>query len=58
MTNRDKLEVYVNAVVREVLKQSPNATEMLKAASQMKDWKKMLEYKIDLAGKNLKMILT
>lgn len=58
LTNRNKLEVYVNAVVREVLKQSPNATEMLKAASQMRNWKKMLEYEINLTDKTLKTLLS
>jgi hypothetical protein len=57
VTNRDKLEVYVNAVVREVLKQSPNATEMLNVASQMRNWRKMLEYGINLTDGTLKTLL-
>jgi hypothetical protein len=58
VTNRDKLEAYVNAVVKEVLKQSPNATEILKTASQMRNWRKMLEYKINLTDKTLRTLLT
>ena len=57
LANRDKLEVYVNTVVREVLKQSPNATEMLKVASQIRNWREMLKYGINLTDKTLKTLL-
>jgi hypothetical protein len=55
--DREKLEVYVNAVVREVLKQSPNAKKLLEAATHEKNWDKMLKSGVQLNDKTLKDLL-
>jgi hypothetical protein len=55
--DRGKLEIYVNAVVSEVLKQSTNVKKLLKAATHEKNWNKMLKSGLQLNDKTLKDIL-